>query len=393
MAADMQTDNPSLSWIASGMDRSQIRLPGTIRAQSPAATLEMASQAAAKAGVTRVADITRLDTIGIPTYQAIRPLSRTLAVSQGKGVTPDLAKVSAVMESVEMWHVEQPMTPAVTAAPRDLGDQLGYDIWALPRGEPSVLHDGLVLDWLTARSLADGSETVVPVAAVRLSLERRTDWNAPTFAASTNGLASGNTLVEAVLHGLYEVIERDAMTAAFATGDIGVPVDPRTMGSPVIDAFCAMIERAGVTLQVRFVASPTGLPCLLAWVACPDYPTAMFGFGCHVSTEIALSRAITEAAQTRLGYISGARDDVRDNIGDTSAKRLQDQHGPQGDIRELMPVPAEHDSLLEALEYTVKRTTAAFGHPPLVVDLTRDDMGVPVAKVVAPGAREGRELF
>lgn len=380
-------------WIASGPDRSQLRLPGTVRAQPPAATLEMAGRAAARVGVTRVADITRLDTIGIPTYQAIRPLSRTLAVSQGKGVTPDLAKASAVMESVEMWHVEQPMTPSLTAAPRDLGDRLGYDIWALPRSEPSVLHDGLVLDWLTARSLADGEETVVPVAAVLLSLERNTDWNAPTFAASTNGLASGNTLVEAVLHGLYEVIERDAVTAAFATGDLGVLVDPRTTGSPVIDELCALIERAGVTLQVRLVPSPAGLPCLLAWVACPDYPTAMFGFGCHVSTEIAMSRAITEAAQTRLGYISGARDDVRDKIDDSSAKRLADQHGPRGDIRELMPVPQEHDSLLGALEYTVKCATAAFGYPPLVVDLTRDDIGVPVVKVVAPGARASRELF
>ena len=380
-------------WIASGLDRSQLRLPGTVRAQPPAATLEMAGRAAAKVGVTRVADITRLDTIGIPTYQAIRPLSRTLAVSQGKGVTPDLAKVSAVMESVEMWHVEQPMAPAVNAAPRDLAGQLGYDIWALPPSEPNVLHDGLKMDWLAARSLADGEETAVPVAAVLLSLERNTDWNAPTFATSTNGLASGNTLVEAVLHGLYEVIERDAMTAAFATGDLGVLVDPRTTGSPVIDELCTLIERAGVTLQVRFVPSPTGLPCLLAWVACPDYPTAMFGFGCHVSTEIAMSRAITEAAQTRLGYISGARDDVRDKIDDSSAKRLRDQPGAERDIKDLMPVPEEHDSLLGALEYTVKRATAAFGHPPLVVDLTQDDIGVPVVKVVAPGARASRELF
>src|SRR5688500_3384005 len=98
----MHTANLSLAWIASDRDRSKVRLPGTNRAQPPAATLELAGVAAAKVGVTRVADITRLDTIGIPTYQAIRPTSRTLAVSQGKGVVPELAKLSAMMEAIEL---------------------------------------------------------------------------------------------------------------------------------------------------------------------------------------------------------------------------------------------------------------------------------------------------
>ncbi|MGT2531691.1 hypothetical protein ACU4GG_35025 [Streptomyces nojiriensis] len=113
----MQTEDQTLSWLASPQDRSVLRLPGTNRARTPEATWEMVSRAAAKVGVTRVADITRLDTIGIPTFQAVRPLSRTLAVSQGKGMTPELAKLSAVMESVETWHVEQPVTPVMTAAP------------------------------------------------------------------------------------------------------------------------------------------------------------------------------------------------------------------------------------------------------------------------------------
>lgn len=383
----MRTDHPSLSWIASGHDRSKVRLPGTHRAQPPAATLEMASRAAAKVGVTRVADITRLDTIGIPTFQAIRPLSRTLAVSQGKGVTPELAKLSAVLESVETWHVEQPMTPVVTAAPRDLGGQLSYDVPALPPCVPSVLHDGLPLDWVVARSLVDGAETLVPVDVVRLTLEQKVGWNPPAFFASTNGLASGNTLVEGVLHALYEVIERDAMTAAVAGGDMGVRVDPRTLGSPVVDELCAMIERAGVTLEVRFVPSPTDLPCFLSWVACDDYPAAMYGFGCHLRAEIALSRAVTEAAQTRLAYIAGARDDLQDEIDDAGGKRRREPSGPAADIGELMPAPVDHASLLEDLEYVVKRATAAFCYPPLVVDLTREEIGVPVVKVVAPGGR------
>jgi ribosomal protein S12 methylthiotransferase accessory factor len=378
-----------MHWIATDEDRTRIRLPGTDRARPPAATLAMATRAAAQVGVTRVADVTRLDTIGIPTYQAIRPLSRTVAVSQGKGVTPELAKLSALMESVETWHVEQPLPPSLTAPPRAVAGRLTYDVAALPPVVPSVLHDGLPIDWTMARALPDGAETLAPVSLVRLSLEQPTDWTAPAFFASTNGLASGNTVVEGVLHGLYEVIERDAVTAALAAGGKGELVDPRGF-TPVVDDLCALVERAGVTLEVRFVPSPTDLPCFLSWVACHDYPAAMFGFGCHLSAEIALTRAITEAVQTRLAYIAGARDDLAEEFDIRGPKR---QPGPAAAVAGLVPAPVAHDTLLDDLEYVVRRATAAFGYAPLVVDLTREEIGVPVVKVIAPGSRVSPEVL
>lgn len=391
----MQTEDPSLSWLATPQDRSVLCLPGTNRARPPADTWEMATRAAAKVGVTRVADITRLDSIGIPTFQAIRPLSRTLAVSQGKGMTPELARLSAVMESVETWHVEQPARPALTAAPREIGVQLGYEVSALAPCEPSLLHDGLPLDWVEARSLVDGARTLVPVNVVRLTLEEHTGWNPPVFFESTNGLASGNTRVEAALHALCEVIERDAMTAAVAGGgEMGVRVDPRTAGSAVAEELCALIERADVTLEVRLVPSPTGLPCFLAWVASHEYPAPMFGFGCHLSPDIALTRAVSEAAQARLAYISGARDDLRDDFGPVDVGRLKSARaGAAADIGDLVAEPAPHDSLVGALAHVVKRAAAAFSHPPLVVDLTREEIGVPVVKVVAPGSRVCPEVL
>ena len=305
-----------------------------------------------------------------------------------------LAKLSALMESVETWHVEQPMVPVLTAAPRDVRRDLGYDVMALPRSEPSLLHAGLPLDWLPARSLLDGAETLVPLALVALTLEQRQGWNAPVFFESTNGLASGNTLVEASLHALYEVIERDAVTAALTGGrEMGVRVDPLTSGSAIAADLCARIERAGVTLETRLIPSPTGLPCFLAWVSCDDYPAAMYGFGCHRNADIALSRAVTEAAQARLAYISGARDDLQDDIAQPGAVGRRAVSGTAADIGDLVPPPVEGTSLLDDLEYAVACATAAFGHPPLVVDLTRNGIGVPVVKVVAPGARVCPEVL
>ncbi|MEW9532567.1 YcaO-like family protein [Microbispora sp. NPDC049125] len=386
----MRTDN-CLSWLLSKSDRSKVRLPGTDRAHDPAATLEMAGRAARKVGITRVADITRLDTIGIPTFQAIRPTSRTLAVSQGKGITSELAKLSATMESVELWHAEQPMSPATTAPPREVAGHLGYDIRDIPLSTPTVLHDGLPLDWVAARSLADGSETLVPKDTVAFSLIRRTGWNPPVFFESTNGLASGNTLVEGVLHALYEVIERDAVTAAITTGDRGVRVDPGTSGSPVVGELCELMERARVRLEVRSLRSPTELPCFLARITCDDYPPPFMGYGCHLSAEIALTRAITEAAQSRLAYISGARDDLRPDVHkDADAKRPTVPATGTGETIQRQPA---HESLADDLEDVVKRAAVAFSHAPLVVDLTRDDIAVPVVRVVAPGSRVRAEVF
>ncbi|WP_182877892.1 YcaO-like family protein [Microbispora sp. H10670] len=387
----MRTETSSHSWLLSGSDQSKVRLPGTDRARDPAATLEMAGRAARRAGVTRVADITRLDTLGIPTYQAIRPTARTLAVSQGKGVTADLAKLSAMMEAVELWHAEQPMRPVTTASPRDLAGELGYDVGALPRCAPSLLHDGLPVDWVAARSLADGSPTLVPMELAQFTLVRRTSWNPPVFFSSTNGLASGNTLTEGVLHALYEVIERDAVTAFMTGGDRGTRVDPRSLGSPVVDDLCVTMERARVRMEVRSLASPTGLPCFLARITCDDYPPPFLGFGCHLGSEIALSRAVTEAAQARLGYIAGSRDDLHANVHDDRGAPRRPEPAPEPGAP-ITPLHA-HESLVDDLDDVVKRATVAFSHAPLVVDLTREDLGVPVVRVLAPGSRVCPEVF
>ncbi|GAA4192504.1 YcaO-like family protein [Microbispora amethystogenes] len=387
----MRTETSSHSWLLSLSDETKVRLPGTDRARDPAATLGMAGRAARRAGVTRVADITRLDTLGIPTYQAIRPAARTLAVSQGKGVTADLAKLSAMMESVELWHAEQPMRPVTTASARELAGELGYDVGALPRCAPSLLHDGLPVDWVAARSLADGSPTLVPMELAQFTLVRRTGWHPPVFFSSTNGLASGNTLTEGVLHALYEVIERDAVTAFMTGGDPGTRVDPRSLGSPVVDDLCVTMERARVRMEVRSLASPTGLPCFLARITCDDYPPPFLGFGCHLSSEIALSRAVTEAAQARLGYIAGSRDDLHANVHDGQGAPRRPEP-PQEPGAPITPLHA-HESLVDDLDDVVKRATVAFSHAPLVVDLTREDLGVPVVRVLAPGSRVCPEVF
>lgn len=99
------------------IDECKVCFDGTHRARLPEDTLRGLEPILDQVGITRIADVTWLDEIGIPVYQAIRPDSWSLCVSQGKGLTGDLAKVSAVMESIELWHAER-MPAARSLHPR-----------------------------------------------------------------------------------------------------------------------------------------------------------------------------------------------------------------------------------------------------------------------------------
>ncbi|MEI8003584.1 MAG: methanogenesis marker 1 protein, partial [Methanothrix sp.] len=67
----------------------------THRALPPEETLRRAEAKLPAAGITRVADITNLDRIGIPVFSSIRPMADRGAISvyNGKGATPTEAKV------------------------------------------------------------------------------------------------------------------------------------------------------------------------------------------------------------------------------------------------------------------------------------------------------------
>ncbi len=71
-------------------------------------TLRRVEPLTKKAGITRVADITRLDRIGIPVFSSIRPEAGTGAISvyNGKGLTETQARVSAIMEGIERYSAE-----------------------------------------------------------------------------------------------------------------------------------------------------------------------------------------------------------------------------------------------------------------------------------------------
>ena len=93
---------------------------GTHRAIPPAQTLQRIQPLLPIFGITRIADLTRLDRVGLPVVQCVRPNARSLSVSQGKGLDLISAKVSALMESIETFHAETIELPLRFAAYEDL---------------------------------------------------------------------------------------------------------------------------------------------------------------------------------------------------------------------------------------------------------------------------------
>ena len=162
-------------------------------------------------GITRIANLTGLDRLGIPVVGVFRPNSKSVAVAQGKGLDLDAAKASGVMEAVETFHAET----TESAEARELGGLAPrsgdvVDVRRLPLASTGDLPPDQPIPWILGENWHTGEPVWVPHEFVS------TDYTLPLpsgtgyFQANTNGLASGNCVLEAVLHGLCELIERDA---------------------------------------------------------------------------------------------------------------------------------------------------------------------------------------
>jgi len=361
---------------------------GTHRAAALDETWARFAPAMRRAGITRLAELTGLDTLGVPVFAAVRPFGKSLSTQQGKGITPLAAKVSALMESLETWTAEHVALPIVRGSYRRLRDR-AIDVRALPRPRGRLDLDA-TWRWVEGVDLVRDTPVLVPLEAVTLDT---TFTRPPAFDISSNGLASGNVLVEAIVHGLAEVIERDAEAAwRRAGGDRRIVLD--TITDPICRGLIDRVVATGARVFVWDLASDTGVPVIGAAIMEdprePAWRTLGFyqGFGAHLAPEIAIARALTEAAQTRLTYIAGARDDffpfdyARATDPEILADLWERLAAPCDDPASFDELPrTEVASLGEELEVLVDRV----GGPVVVVELTHPQLRVPVVKVLAPG--------
>ena len=185
----------------------------THRLRDPEQTLEIVRPFLRDMGITRIANLTGLDTIGLPTVMVSRPNSRSVAVSLGKGLSLRAAEASGVMEAIESWHAERVQLPQRLARYTDLvKDAPVVNVGALPRVTRARFNAQETMLWVQGYDQVAGADCWVPLEMVDTDYTSVPAGSQSAFPRTTNGLASGNNVVEASCHAICELIERDATT-------------------------------------------------------------------------------------------------------------------------------------------------------------------------------------
>ncbi|APR76363.1 Hypothetical protein A7982_01710 [Minicystis rosea] len=368
---------------------------GTQRVVSPEETFARIRPKLREVGVTRLADITGLDRLGIPVVLAIRPNAGYLSVDAGKGFTKIAASTSAAMECLERHAAEQAQLPERYTsydALREAHATVPFERLPLARG--SLFHARTPTRWSLGWDLVHQREVAVPADVVTLSRHRRTRSDPLHFQLTSNGLSAGNNFLEALNGGLLEVIERDAVACRRLQWEsAGRPI-PRvrteTIERAEVVELIARLRAAGVEVLIFDCTVDTDVPVYMAFIY--DREVGQLGlyrgYGAHLDPGIALVRAITEAVQGRLVFIAGSRDDAfrhhrRIREDDRAAIRLLESIEPTVSVAAR---ETEATSSFEGDVDVLAGKLARVGLDQIIVfDLSVAGIDVDVLRVFVPG--------
>ena len=372
---------------------------GTHRVIAPKKTIEINEDKLKTAGITRVADITDLDRIGMPVFTAIRPTAEDGAISiyGGKGITKDHAKASAMMEGFERYSAEKQDSDETIIATADeiaeKGNPVELKSLNLPQQFEKEDVNALQLEWSLTHDLISGKDYYVPSNAVFHPYTPESNIRS-LFKSNTNGLASGNILEEAILHGIFEVIERDAWSIFELTHKNYSQINLDSIESELINDTIDKFESEGIKIKLMDFTADVKIPTIAASAddtITRDAGLLTLGMGTHLDPEVAILRALTEVAQSRATQINGAREDtVRADFareaGYERMKRINRFYFKQeetqidlGDIENKSTTSINEDMEIVKNELVDNGISKI-----LYTDLTRPELDVSVVRVIIP---------
>jgi ribosomal protein S12 methylthiotransferase accessory factor len=253
----------------------------------------------------------RLATAELGNYRLLDQVPATEPVCVGKGLTRAAAWRGALGEAVERYSGTFRDPGGVVNARRDELDGPSLDPRSLvlyrPEQYPKLPYapydETTRLGWVAARSLVTGAEVLVPAIAVFLG------YHAASFEellcpTSSNGLAAGETLADAVLAAACEVFERDAFLVTWMNRLPAGRVDPNRHPDRRFARVCRAYAWRGVEIQLYRLASDHPCHVFLALAiqrAGDGGPAAVVGLGGHLDPGLAAWRAVLEVAQARAG--------------------------------------------------------------------------------------------
>ena len=352
--------------------------------------------------------------------RSLSSLRRSLrSKSAGKGSTPEQSKVSALCEAIERHSGARSGDEIRTR--RRFSEFTGEDAAIHPNDVqlfsdhqldnagtlnaqghpynvvPPRLDPEAAIDWTPVWSLTQQRHLYLPTSLLySMPAEARGPQD---LIADSNGCAAGNTLEEAILQGFYELVERDAF-AIWWYNRLRVPaVDLASFGDEYLAAAGDYYARHERDLWVLDVTADLGIPVFVALSRRPaaDTEDIIYGAGAHADPGIAALRAVCELNQCLTWLPRPGRNAGRPAIDDPLAlwwwktARLADASwlAPTGDqpLRKASDYPVTESADTREDVETCRARVEAAGMEFLVLDQTRPDVGMPVARVIVPGMR------
>ena len=369
-----------------------------IRVMPPEETLKRVMPLLEKAGMDPLEDITDRDNLGIPVYSVYRKMTAkgTFGNYNGKGATPEQAKASAVMEAMERYSAEQRESDEVAYGTmqqiRDSG---------MPYVEPADLIlparimgmvESAEIAWTSCYDILRGEDVWVPACAVFYPYYP--DGDLQLFRFHTNGIAAGNTIEEAILHALFEVIERDAWSIAESFNRTNADViidDPDSVPGRLLKNF----NDAGIEINLKDLTTDVGVTTIGASsddVRTKDPEMLDIGVGTHLNPEIAAIRALTEVAQSRTTHKHGLKvnAELQKRTREMGYERVKEAnalwYNPSKEKKKLSDMKDEAtEYVLDDIEIVLGKLMDAGFDRVIIADLTRPEIGVPTVRAIIPG--------
>ncbi len=358
------------------------------RAMPPEETLQRVEKLSDRVGITTLENITDGDRLNIPIFSAYRPDAKPGAVSvhTGKGLTAVQAKVSVLMEAIERYSAELREE-----------DRAKFRFEAYNEGdrtkklEPSSLILSAVsrvtpdtrIEWCEGYDLINEENVLVPANAVFHPYN--TSRGERLFRSDSNGIASGNNIEEAIFHGMMEVIERDALSYVEIKKDAGRKIEI-VEDDGLIYELKERFQTCGIETHFWYIPTDVGLTTVALALDSPerDPNLLVYGAGTHTDPRIAAIRAITEAVQSRLMQIAkggkGAPVDY-----ETMKRMTRHWFMDVSDDVRLSELPAFATDTIDGDIRITLDHLRDIGRRVIVVNLTREELGIPVVRVIIPG--------
>jgi oxazoline/thiazoline synthase len=343
-------------------------------------------------------------------FPLVRPSVRWLAGGfrsrgAGKGMTAAQARTSALCEALERYSgAFQGNEPRTRAYLRDLGAAaihphacLNFSLrqyrdreeWNRRESRynwvPMPFDQEREIDWTAAWSLTNSCRKYVPTAYCYYGYPLGAEHD---FCRSdSNGNAAGSTMEEAILQGILELVERDAVALWWYNRAKRPAVDLDSFEQPYFHRLKKYYNTIGRSMYVLDITSDFGIPTFAA--VSPQQgirgPSLLLGFGAHLNAELAIGRALTEMNQFLPQIRLGKRRMAFENDLEETSFLIPEPSLGTPSARDYRGIGGE--DLLEDVKICVKLADQR-GMETLVVDQTRADVELCVVKVIIPGMRQ-----